>query len=70
MKKALPAQYEEGTVDFYLRGMLSQVMWRSEQKVVNDIEARKMIVYKKKEMGKEDLVELEKIDQMRLIKIR
>lgn len=70
MKKGLLGPHEEGTVDFYLRGMLSQAMWRSEQKVVNDIDADKVIVYKKRDYTKDDLAEFEKMDQMRMIKIR
>lgn len=48
MKKGLLGPNEEGSVEFYLRGMLSQVMWRSQQKVLNDIEDNKLLVYKKK----------------------
>lgn len=50
--------------------MLSGVMQNSHEHIVSEIDEGELQVYKKKDMNKKDLAELERLDQVRLIKIR
>lgn len=53
-----------------MKQALEERMQQSEHAILEQIDNREVVVYKKKEMSKEDLTELDKMDQARLIKIR